>query len=423
MSKLDELIKQYCPDEVVFRKLESICDIYDGTHKTPEYTSEGIPFVSVENIGNLYDTKKYISEEAFAKDYKVKPIKDDVLMTRIGSIGACALVTEDIPLAFYVSLALLRPDKTKLNSEYLIHYLGSKLGRKELQKRTLVNAVPIKINLGDIGKLEVALPPLNIQCEIVRTLNSFTKLTAELTAELTARRAQYEYYRDRLLSFEDETAIVKRIKDMLDQTCGGAENVEYKPLSEIFDFKNGYTPSKSNPEFWENGTIPWFRLEDIRENGRVLNEAIQHVSSEASKGDVFPADSFIVSTSATIGEHAWITVPFLANQRFTCLTCKSEWKSKLDLKYIYYVLFNLDKWCKENIRVGNFASVDMSGFAKWRFPVPPMAVQEEIARILDKFNTLTTDIISGLPAEISLRQKQYEHYRDRLLNFNGGGIT
>ena len=217
-------------------------------------------------------------------------------------------------------------------------------------------------------------------------------------------------------------AIVKRIKDMLDKTCGGPENVEYKPLSEIFDFKNGYTPSKSNPEFWENGTIPWFRLEDIRENGRVLNDAIQHVSSEASKGDVFPADSFIVSTSATIGEHAWITVPFLANQRFTCLTCKSEWKSKLDLKYIYYVLFNLDKWCKENIRVGNFASVDMSGFAKWRFPVPPMAVQEEIARILDKFNTISTDITTGLPAEISLRQKQYEHYRDRLLNFNGGGI-
>ncbi len=214
---------------------------------------------------------------------------------------------------------------------------------------------------------------------------------------------------------------MSRLEDLIKQYC--PDGVEYKPLSEIFEFRNGYTPSKSNPEYWEGGTIPWFRLEDIRENGRILNDAIQHVSPKAAKGDLFPANSFIVSTSATIGEHAWITVPFLANQRFTCLTCKEEWKSKLDLKYVYYALFNLDKWCLNNIRVGNFASVDMGGFAKWTLPVPPKEVQEEIATVLDKFNTLTTDISTGLPAEISLRQKQYEHYRDRLLNFNGGGGT
>ena len=207
-------------------------------------------------------------------------------------------------------------------------------------------------------------------------------------------------------------ATMSKLDDLIKQYC--PDGVEYKPLSEIFDFRNGYTPSKSNPEFWENGAIPWFRLEDIRENGRILSEAIQHVSAEAAKGDIFPADSFIVSTSATIGEHAWITVPFLANQRFTCLTSKAEWESRLDSKYIYYALFNLDKWCKENIRIGNFASVDMNGFAKWRFPVPPKEVQVEIATILDNFTKLTAE----LTAELTARRAQYEYYRDKLLTFD-----
>lgn len=88
-------------------------------------------------------------------------------------------------------------------------------------------------------EVTIPIPPLAVQEVIANILDSFTKLTAELTAELTARRAQYEYYRDRLLSFEDETAIVKRIKDMLDQTCGGADKVEYKRLGDVGTFRRG----------------------------------------------------------------------------------------------------------------------------------------------------------------------------------------
>ena len=196
--------------------------------------------------------------------------------------------------------------------------------------------------------------------------------------------------------------------------------VPYKPLSELFNTRNGYTPSRNNPEYWENGTIPWFRMEDIRENGRILDHAIQTVSCNAIKGAPFPANSIIVATSATIGEHALITVESLANQRFTYLMLKNEYKELFDIKFIYYYCFELDKYCLECLNQGNFASVDMRKFNKFLFPLPPLEIQREIVRILDNFTSLTAE----LSAELSARQKQYEYYRDLLLSFkNADNIT
>ena len=106
MSKLDELIQQYCTNGVEFRKLNLICEIYDGTHTTPKYTEAGVKFASVENIRNPFESNKFISEEDYKK-YKIKPRIGDVLMTRIGSIGVCYVVESNEPLADYVSLATI----------------------------------------------------------------------------------------------------------------------------------------------------------------------------------------------------------------------------------------------------------------------------------------------------------------------------
>lgn len=143
------LINELCPNGVEYIVLKNICSIYDGTHKTPKYTDSGIKFVSVENIKSNHK-------------------KNDVLMTRIGTIGTCAVVGSNEPLAYYVSLALLRPDLTKINAKYLKYVIESKHGRKELRKRTLINAVPIKVNMGDIGKITIPVPPIEVQSEIVR---------------------------------------------------------------------------------------------------------------------------------------------------------------------------------------------------------------------------------------------------------------
>ena len=203
------------------------------------------------------------------------------------------------------------------------------------------------------------------------------------------------------------------------------DGVEYRTLSELFQTRNGYTPSKANKEFWENGTVPWFRMEDIRENGRILASATQMVSRNAVKGDLFPANSIIVATSATIGEHALITVPSLANQRFTYLVLKTEYQYLFDIKFLYYYCFKLDQYCKECLNQGNFASVDMKKFAKFRFPVPPLPVQSEIVKILDNFTELTAQLQEQLILELSARKRQYEYYRDKLLTFDvhGGGAS
>ena len=201
---------------------------------------------------------------------------------------------------------------------------------------------------------------------------------------------------------------MSNLDELIERLC--PDGVEYKTLTELFDTKNGYTPSKSKEEYWTNGTVPWFRMEDIRENGNILSKAIQYVSESAIKGSLFPADSIIVATSATIGQHALIKVPSLANQRFTYLVLKDEFKEQIDIMFIYYCCFKLDEYCKECLNQGNFASVDMKKFLKFKFPVPPLEVQREIVRILDNFTFLTTE----LAAELAARQKQYEYYRDLL---------
>ena len=197
--------------EVEWRTLGEIAVIYDGTHKTPKYTASGVPFVSVQNIKNLYGTNKYISPEDF-KTYKNKPRKHDLFMTRIGDVGTCAIVEDDRPLAYYVTLALIRINQQIAVPGFIRYLIESRFGKAELYKRTLIHAVPMKINLGEIGKVAVPIPcpdnpekSLAIQSEIVRILDKFDTLTNSITEglprEIELRQKQYEYYRDLLFSF------------------------------------------------------------------------------------------------------------------------------------------------------------------------------------------------------------------------------
>lgn len=138
------------------RKLSEIVDIYDGTHQTPIYTDSGVKFVSVENISNL-ETKKYISQEAYNKEYAKKQAqKGDVLMTRIGDIGTSRVIETEEPLAYYVTLSLLKPKK--IESNFLSWLISSPEVQRNIWKRTLHIAFPKKINLGEINQVEVMIP-------------------------------------------------------------------------------------------------------------------------------------------------------------------------------------------------------------------------------------------------------------------------
>ena len=209
---------------------------------------------------------------------------------------------------------------------------------------------------------------------------------------------------------------MKNLETLIKDLC--PDGVEFRTMEEVFEIRNGYTPSKNNPDFWEGGTIPWFRMEDIRQNGRILSDAIQHITPAAIKGKgLFPANSIIIATTATIGEHALVIADSLANQQFTNLAVRKSLSACLLPKFVFYYMFVIDEWCKKNVNAGNFASVDMKRFKKLEFPLPPIKVQTEIVRILDKFTSLEAE----LEAELDCRKRQYEYYRDKLLSFDNVG--
>ena len=186
-------------------KLSDMAKIYDGTHSTPNYQENGIPFISVENISNIYGTNKFISKEDYKK-YKIKPEINDVFMTRIGTIGKCSVFEKQINLAYYVSLALIRPNTEIILPKYLKYVIESNIGKDELYKRTLVHAVPIKVNKDEIGKIVLPVPSIDDQKKIISKLDKFESLTESISsglpAEIELRRQQYEYYRNKLLNFE-----------------------------------------------------------------------------------------------------------------------------------------------------------------------------------------------------------------------------
>ena len=146
------------------RKLNEVVNVYDGVHQTPDYKDSGVMFLSVENISTL-KSEKYISEEAFQRDYKVYPQKGDILMTRIGDVGTPNVVETTKKVAFYVSLALLKP--TKINSYFLCDSIQSPLFQKGLKDRTLVTAIPQKINKDEIGKVNIILPTSSQEQQLI----------------------------------------------------------------------------------------------------------------------------------------------------------------------------------------------------------------------------------------------------------------
>ena len=191
--------------------------------------------------------------------------------------------------------------------------------------------------------------------------------------------------------------------------------VEWKEIRAVFETRNGYTPSTKNESFWTGGFIPWFKMEDIRDKGTVLNDSNLHITKKAIKGKgLFKANSIILATSATIGEHALITVEHLCNQRFTNFFPKKEFEEKVNMKFVYYYMFKVDEWCKQHTHQGGFASVDMEGLYKLLIPIPSLSEQNRIVGILDTF----TDSIENLKQQIAQRRKQFEFYRDLYINMS-----
>ena len=388
MSKIFDLINELCPDGVEFRELGDIVD----------YTQPTDFIVVNTNYDDKFDIPVLTAGQSFILGYT------NEAFGIYEASKTAAIIFDDFTTAFRwvdfdfkvkSSAIKILNNKNDNETNFKFVYYAMKCIKFE----------PINHErhwISKYSKFKIPVPPMEVQREIVRILDSFTLLTAELTAELTARKKQYEFYRDFLLNFNEDQS-----------------EIEWDVIDNIFIMKNGYTPSKANKDFWENGTISWYRMEDIRENGRILSESIQKITPQAVKGGkLIPKNSIIVATTATIGEHALaIADSFLMNQRFTSFTIRELLKDKLDIKFVFYYFFKICEWCKQNTNSSSFPSVDMAKLKKIKFPIPSPQTQQKVVEILDKFDTLVNSITDGLPREIELRHKQYEYYREKLLNF------
>ncbi len=366
---------------VVRKRIDETCEVLTGGDapnnciKGQKLPSETHPFPVYSNGDNLY---------GYSPDFRID--KDAVTISSIGNVGTVNFRTAKFtPI---IRLKVVIPQNS-LNTKFLYYVL---LDHKFIGTNSSLSSM----KAADIKKIEIPIPPLSEQQRIVETLDTFTASIENIKEQIAQRRKQYEYYRDQLLDLE------------------GKDGVEMKSIKEIYDTRNGYTPSTSNSQFWDNGTIPWFKMDDIRENGSILSESILHITPAAVKGKgLFRANSIILATSATIGEHALILTEHLCNQRFTNFYPKAEIESRINMKFVYYYMFIIDNWCKQHTNQGGFASVDMNGLYNLPFPIPSLEEQSRIVSILDTFEAS----ISNLEAQLEQRQKQYEYYRNKLLTF------
>lgn len=239
---------------------------------------------------------------------------------------------------------------------------------------------------------------LEIQAEIVRILDAFTSLTAELTAELTARKKQYNHYRDQLLSFEEG-------------------EVEWKTLGdeEFFEVASGGTPSTGKPEYWDDGNIPWLKSESCN-NVPVhsANNFITALGLRKSSAKLLQKETTLIAlVGATIFKTAFLEFSAATNQNVASI--KSKNAAAISDKFVFYYLTSLYERLKSEMR--NYGMLNLSTLRQFKIPVPSPEEQARIVTILDKFDALTHSLTEGLPREIELRQKQYAHYRDLLLSF------
>ena len=389
MAHIEQMIQDMCPNGVEWKTLGEVCIVKTAPMKLDkkEYQEQGL--YPIVDQGQKFIVGYTDNAEALvpADDYIIfgdhtREIKYVDFTFAQGADGVKILKT-----------------KNEILPRFLYHIL----------KNTQIPSRGYNRHWTIAKDIEIPLPPLEIQEKIVECLDKFSALAAELQAELQLRRKQYEYYRTQLLTPHSESNSANKTDD-----C----NWEWKTLGEIFELRGGYTPSKNNPDFWEGGSIPWFRMEDIRLNGRILEDSIQHITPAAIKGKgLFKKNTFILATTATIGEHALLIADSLANQQFTNLKIRKSLENSLLTKFVFHYMFIVDEYCKAHTNVSGFESVDMDALKKMPFPIPPLAEQKRIADILDKFEALTTSLSDGIPAEQAAQQKRYEYYRDLLLTF------
>ena len=387
MSKIEELIQQYCPDGVEWKCLGDFCEIKTGKGITKKDCVEygEFPIISggVEPMGYYHTYNR------------------EGRTVTISRVGANAGLVSFIEKRFYLNdkcFSVIPSNKT--NTKFLYYILSSiESSIKGMQSE---GGVPT-INTQKVGGIEIPLPPLPVQEEIAKILDSFTELQAELQSELQtelqSRQQQYQYYRDKLLSFE------------------GRDDVEWKKLGDVANLLSGF-PFNST-QFTDHG-IRLMRGVNIKRGQLCFNDTDDRywASAEGLEKYIIKENDIVISMDGSLvgksfgmikNEH----LPLLLVQRVARIRSHI-----INISFIYHCINNwFPNYVEKKKTQGAIPHISMKDIANFPVPVPPAKEQERIASTLDRFDALVNDLSQGLPAEIEARKQQYEYYRDKLLTF------
>ena len=400
MSKLKELLKELCPNGVEYKKIGEIATISrGGNFQKKDYVEKGVPCIHYGQIYTKYNlfvdkTLNYISEEK-AKKQKFA-VKNDIIMAvtseNVDDVCKCIVWLGEENVAVSGHTAIIHHN---IDPKYFVYYLHSSMFYKQKLKLAHGTKV-IEVTPDKLTEVQLPVPPLEVQREIVHILDNFTFLSAELTAELTARKKQYEYYRNLLLT-KDIKIKKASLRDIAKSYCSGG------------------TPLKSHTEYYENGNIPWLRTQEVIFNEISRTECfITEEGLKNSSAKWISANCIIIAISgASAGRCAINKIPLTTNQH--CLNIEID-ETKALYKYVYYCICNQYNELQSR-KEGTRGDLNINRILDLIIPVPSLEVQERLVKVLDNFENICSDLKIGLPAEIEARKKQYEFYRDKLLTF------
>lgn len=409
MSRLKELMEELCPSGVEYKKLGEICVILDS-HRRPVTKKDRVtgqyPYYGANGI------QDYVDDFIF-----------DGTFLLIGEDGS--VVTEQgTPVVHWATgkiwvnnHAHILKEKGEILLRFLFHYMQT------VKIHHLVKGVPPKLNQKDLREIPIPVPPLEIQNEIVKLLDNFTELTAELTeqlmTELTLRKKQYNFYRDSLLNFvrvDDTIVQTDRQTDRQAQRISKfgllrkTFDVEWKALGEVAYYVRDRIETKNVP------VDNYVGVENLLQDraGRRVADSLPNVHTSIA----FTHNDILIGNIRPYLKKIWMA-NCSGGTNGDVLTIRLNEGEKILHRYLYYTLssnqfFHYDVTYSKGTKMPRG---DKGAVMKYRILVPPLEVQQKIVSILDRFDTLCNDLTNGLPAEIAARKKQYEHYRDKLLTF------
>ena len=384
MNILEEI--QSCPIE--WKELGEVCEVKTGKNINKTFIQDNLGTFPVINSGkeplgyvNVFNTQN-----------------DPIGIASRGSVGYVSW-NEGRYFRGNLNYSATVQDESLLLPRFLYFYL--KNTPKEIEKLCTFDGIPA-LNKSALEGLLIPIPPLKIQEKIVQTLDKMTEYATELTSELTSRKKQYSFYRDKLLSFEDEVY-----------------QVEWKMLGEVCEIIRGNGLQKK--DFVDEGVpcihygqIYTYYSSYVYKTKSFISFSLSEKLKKAQTGDI------IVATTSENIEDVGKSVIWLGDGEICIGGHSCIMKTKENSKYINYCMRSIFfQKQKEKQAVGTkVIELYPKNLSKIKIPIPPLEIQEKIVQILDKFDTVCNDLSIGLPKEVELRQKQYEYWRNQLLNFN-----